>query len=174
MVNKNGRASPRRLPNRNTSQYCQRANKRIPDQITLIDQWKSGVHGVKLWRRLTCAPLTKNYSKGLYGAYEICVCATAQPHKLTKIDGNLQRSSTCTQTVPTKPRTFQKMYHRVQSTKNNIVTAVQPVFLSSLVDQLAGSVKIDQSPNDPAFIQLLRGDRQNQPQEKLRNNDGAI
>ena len=65
-------------------------------------------------------------------------CAAAQPWRLPIEHGERPRTSAWKWKVPTKLSTIFQIYRHRRSLKNQIVTAVEQVFLSPLVDQLTG------------------------------------
>ena len=87
-------------------------------------------------------PHANYYSQGVYGTYRLRVFDTTQPQQLHTNYGTFPRISSWNRKVSTKPITFQKIHGRGRITKKQIITAVQPVFLSPLVDQLTSFGKV--------------------------------
>ena len=92
--------------------------------------------------RLAHTPFNENDSQGIHEKNGLRVCANAEPRKLPTIYGNRPRGSARSLKVSTKPSVIQNIHRHGKSSKNQIVTVVQPVFLSALVDQLTGFVQV--------------------------------
>ena len=148
--NKHLQGSPRGLPDTHTSKDRWRTNKRNTDRSTLINQY------ITAWG-------SEDDSRGIHGTNGIRIYATAQPRQLLAKDGNLSRARSQNQKFSTKPSASQKIHRCGRRSKNQVVTAVQPVFLSPLVDQLTRFGQVSALAGLQHLFFLLRGDRQNQP-----------
>ena len=135
--NKQRWGSPHGLPENHTLEDWRRTNKRSTDWFTSIGQWKCGVRGVKPWRRPAQKPCADDDKQGIHDTDRLCVCAAVQPSQLTANNGNRPITSARNWKVPTKPSAIQEIHRRGRSHKKHIVTAVESVFLSPLVDHMA-------------------------------------
>ena len=102
----------------------------------MINQWECGVCVFEHRRRLAQIPRSDNDKIGLCRTYRFRVCAATQPGQLTPTMGNAQDQALGTENLRQNQVLFRKYTAVDGALKKKITTAVEPVFLSPMVDHL--------------------------------------